>query len=196
MGYPPESGWPVIIFNHGYVPPAEYRTTLRYLEYVNYLARSGYILFRSDYRGHGDSEGEAGGAYSNPNYTIDVLNGMAAVSALDYADSDRIGMWGHSMGGYITLRSMVVSDQVKAGVIWGGVVGDYPDLFNRAGATATAEASGTEQPGMATEEPAGTPTPQPSGSSTPQFRPGRWRSGPFRLTLPMTDRIFLPMVRR
>ncbi len=178
LGYPPESGWPVIIFNHGYVPPAEYRTTLRYLEYVDYLANAGYILFRSDYRGHGDSEGEAGGAYSNPNYTVDVLNGMAAVSALPYADADRVGMWGHSMGGYITLRSMVVSDQVKAGVIWGGVVGDYPDLFNRAGATATAEAAGTRPADL---ESAAGPTPQSpglslSGTATPPFRPGRWRS--------------------
>ena len=41
-------------------------------------------------------------------------------------------MWGHSMGGYITLRAMVISDRVRAGVIWGGVVGAYPDLFLRA----------------------------------------------------------------
>jgi len=40
-------------------------------------------------------------------------------------------MWGHSMGGYITLRSMVVTGDIKAGVIWGGVVAPYPDLFTR-----------------------------------------------------------------
>lgn len=175
LGYPPESGWPVIIFNHGYIAPDEYRTTLRYLEYVDYLSRSGYILFRSDYRGHGDSEGEARGPYSNPDYTIDVLNAMAAVAALPYADPDRIGMWGHSMGGYITLRAMVVSDQIKAGVIWGGVVGDYPDLFNRVGATATAVA---ELESLGDSEIAGgpTPSPTPTVSPPPAFRPGRWRS--------------------
>ncbi len=40
-------------------------------------------------------------------------------------------MWGHSMGGYITLRSMVVTQDIKVGVIWGGVVAPYPDLFTR-----------------------------------------------------------------
>ena len=40
-------------------------------------------------------------------------------------------MWGHSMGGHITLRAMVVSDDIKAGVIWAGVVASYPDLFAR-----------------------------------------------------------------
>jgi dipeptidyl aminopeptidase/acylaminoacyl peptidase len=60
---------------------------------------------------------------------VDVLNGMAAVKNLPQADPNRIGMWGHSMGGQITLRAMVVSNDIKAGVIWGGVVGSYPDLL-------------------------------------------------------------------
>lgn len=128
-GLKPESGWPVILFNHGYVPPDEYRTTERYLDYIDYLASNGYIVFRSDYRGHGNSEGRAGGAYGTPNYTIDVLNAMAAVKTHPEADPARIGMWGHSMGGHITLRAMVVSNEVKAGVIWSGVVGPFPDLF-------------------------------------------------------------------
>ena len=95
-GAPPPSGWPVIIFNHGWIPPDEYVTELRYVEYVNYLARSGYIVFRSDYRGHGNSEGEAGNPYGEPSYTIDVLNGMAAVLTRPDADPNRVGMWGHS----------------------------------------------------------------------------------------------------
>ncbi len=39
-------------------------------------------------------------------------------------------MWGHSMGGHITLRTMVSSPDIKAGVIWAGVVASYPDLLN------------------------------------------------------------------
>ena len=35
------------------------------------------------------------------------------------------------MGGYITLRSMVITQDIKVGVIWGGVVAPYPDLFTR-----------------------------------------------------------------
>ena len=130
-GETPASGWPVIIFNHGYIPPDEYRTTERYVDYVDAFARSGYIVFRSDYRGHGSSEGDAEGGYGSPAYTIDILNAVAAVKTYPAADSDRIGMWGHSMGGHITLRTMVVSDDIKAGVIWAGVVASYPDLFER-----------------------------------------------------------------
>jgi dipeptidyl aminopeptidase/acylaminoacyl peptidase len=131
FGEKPTTGWPVIVFNHGYIPPEAYRTTERYIAYVDGFARSGYIVFRPDYRGHGSSEGEARGAYGNPDYTIDVLNAVAALKGYRDADPDRIGMWGHSMGGYITLRTMVVSEDIKAGVIWAGVVGPYPNLFER-----------------------------------------------------------------
>ena len=130
-GQKPSTGWPVIIFNHGYIPPDEYRTTERYIAYVDQIAGSGYMVFRSDYRGHDRSEGSAGGVYTQPNYTIDVLNAVASIKRYPDADRDRIGMWGHSMGGYITLRSMVTTGDIKAGVIWAGVVARYPDLFTR-----------------------------------------------------------------
>jgi fermentation-respiration switch protein FrsA (DUF1100 family) len=130
-GTKPETGWPVIIFNHGYIAPQVYRTTERYVGYVDGFARNGYIVFKSDYRGHGNSEGEAQGSYGRPDYTIDVLNALAAVRDYPDADPNRIGMWGHSMGGHIALRAMVISDEIKAGVIWAGVVASYPDLFTR-----------------------------------------------------------------
>jgi len=128
-GEKPPTGWPVVIFNHGYIPPDVYVTTERYVAYVDLIARNGYIVFRSDYRGHANSEGIAGGAYSRPDYTVDVLNAVASMKKYPDADPNRIGMWGHSMGGYITLRSMVITDDIKAGVIWAGVVGSYEDLL-------------------------------------------------------------------
>ena len=128
-GERPESGWPVVVFNHGYIPPNVYRTTERYIAYVDAIARDGYIVFRPDYRGNGFSEGEASGAYGYPDYTVDVLNAVASVKQYAEADPARIGMWGHSMGGFLTLRSMVIRQDVKAGVIWAGVVSDYADMF-------------------------------------------------------------------
>lgn len=155
QGEMPATGWPVVVFNHGYIPPNQYRTTERYVSYVDAFARHGYIVLRSDYRGHGDSEGVATGGYGSPAYTVDVLNAVAAVKRFPHADPNRIGMWGHSMGGHITLRSMVVTDDIKAGVIWAGVVGSYPDLFAR-----------WRQGGEVV-----VPTPDPTSSR------GRWRWG-------------------
>ncbi len=92
---------------------------------------------RSDYRGHGNSEGQ-GNSYGSNGYTIDVLNAIGSIKKYKDADPNKIGMWGHSMGGHITLRAMVVSRDIKAGVIWAGVVASYPDLltkWRRAGIT-------------------------------------------------------------
>ncbi|MDX9992730.1 MAG: alpha/beta fold hydrolase [Anaerolineales bacterium] len=125
----PTDGWPAIVFNHGYIPPDVYRTTERYIAYVDRLASSGYVVFRIDYRGHDQSEGEATGAYGDPGYTIDVMNAVAAIKRYREVNPEEIGMWGHSMGGYLTLRAMVLSRDVKAGVIWAGVVASYPDLI-------------------------------------------------------------------
>ena len=130
-GERPATGWPVVVFNHGYIPPNQYRTTERYVAYVDGFARNGYIVFRSDYRGHGSSEGVATGGYGSPDYTVDVMNALASVKRYAAADPNRIGMWGHSMGGYITLRAMVISKDIKAGVIWAGVVASYSDLLSR-----------------------------------------------------------------
>jgi dipeptidyl aminopeptidase/acylaminoacyl peptidase len=126
---PPESGWPIIVFNHGYIPPAQYRTTERYVAYQDAFARNGYIVLKPDYRGHGNSEGDASGGSRGPGYTVDVLNAVASLQRLPEADPERVGMWGHSMGGSITLRAMIVTDDIKAGVIWAGVVATYEEIF-------------------------------------------------------------------
>jgi dipeptidyl aminopeptidase/acylaminoacyl peptidase len=99
--------------------------------YVDAIAKSGYIVFKSDYRGHGNSEGVASGAYATPGYTLDVLNAMASLKKYKDADPNRIGMWGHSMGGQLTLRSLVTVRDIKAAVIWAGVVASYRDLLTQ-----------------------------------------------------------------
>lgn len=127
----PKTGWPVIIFNHGYIQPELYRTTERYVAYVDAFAKSGYIVFKSDYRGNGNSEGQPEGTYYSPAYATDVLNAISTLKRYKDVNPEKIGMWGHSMGGNIILRDMVVNlKDIKAAVIWGGVVGSYDDLMN------------------------------------------------------------------
>ncbi len=164
-GERPATGWPAIVFNHGFIPPDVYRTTERYIAYVDNLARNGYIVFRIDYRGHDQSEGEARGAYGDPGYTLDVLNAVAALKRYPDVDAGRLGMWGHSMGGYLTLRAMVVNADIKAGVIWAGVVAPYPDLFARGSDFLTPPAPG-----------GGTPAGAAGNNATPTPGRGRWRS--------------------
>ncbi len=130
-GQKPATGWPVIVFNHGYIPPAVYTPTGNYVAHVDILSRAGYIVLKPDYRGHWKSEGVARGGYETPDYIVDDLNAVASIKRFPDADPQRIGMFGHSMGGHVTLGAMVISKDIKAGVIWAGVVASYPDLLSK-----------------------------------------------------------------
>jgi dipeptidyl aminopeptidase/acylaminoacyl peptidase len=61
------------------------------------------------------------------------------------------------MGGSITLRAMVVTDDIKAGVIWAGVVATYEEIFEARPRWVAGRAAGT--PG-----PDGTPAPGTDGA--------------------------------
>jgi dipeptidyl aminopeptidase/acylaminoacyl peptidase len=124
----PEGGYPAIVFNHGYIPPAQYKTTGSYVAYVDFLARNGFVVFKIDYRGNGKSQGDPSGSYFSSAYTLDALSAVKALQKYAPVNPHRIGMWGHSMAGNLVLRAMLVSQDIKAGVIWAGAVYSYEDF--------------------------------------------------------------------
>ncbi|MBI5668010.1 MAG: alpha/beta fold hydrolase [Chloroflexi bacterium] len=147
FGDVPEGGFKAIVFNHGYIPPDTYVTTERYVAYVDALAQSGFIVFKIDLRGHGDSEGEAIGSYFSPNYTIDAISALRSLQRMNIIDPDGIGMWGHSMAGNLVLRAMLVEPAIQAGVIWAGAVYSYDD-FEKYAITDTSFVRVPESPGL------------------------------------------------
>jgi uncharacterized protein len=124
----PENGFPAIVFVHGYIPPEEYKTTEKYEDYVDYLARSGFVILKIDLRGHGQSEGEPSGAYYSGDYVIDTLNAYSALENSDFVNNKAIGLWGHSMAGNVILRAVAVNANIPAVVIWAGAVYTYQDF--------------------------------------------------------------------
>lgn len=124
----PEEGFPAVVFVHGYIPPHEYKTLENYSAYVDYLASHGLAVFKIDLRGHGDSEGEAGGAYYSGDYIIDTLNAHAALSNENFVDKNRVFLWGHSMGGNVVFRAMAVKPDIPKIVLWAGAVYTYEDF--------------------------------------------------------------------
>lgn len=127
-GEMPSSGFPAIVFNHGYIPPSQYVTTEKYVAYVNALAESGFVVFKIDMRGHGKSEGTPSGSYFSSAYTIDAISAVKTLQLFQKVNPRRIGMWGHSMAGNATIRAMEVSSDIRAGVIWAGAVYSYKDF--------------------------------------------------------------------
>jgi dipeptidyl aminopeptidase/acylaminoacyl peptidase len=127
-GEMPAEGWPAVVFVHGYIPPAQYQTTTRYGDYVDYLASRGLVVFKIDLRGHGSSKGTTNGAYYSSDYIVDTLNAVAALANADFVNEKKIGLWGHSMAGNVVLRSMAAKPELGAAVIWAGAGFTYNDL--------------------------------------------------------------------
>lgn len=125
----PDNGFPSIVFLHGYLDPKTYQTTERYVAYQDGFARNGFITFKPDLRGHGQSEGQPVNSHISHDYVIDTLNLVSALKIYPSANPQLIGLWGHSNGGSITLRSLVVSPDIKTAVVWAGVVGSYQDML-------------------------------------------------------------------
>jgi dipeptidyl aminopeptidase/acylaminoacyl peptidase len=128
IGEPP---YPVVVMNHGFFSRTVYASgdgTDRAAEFLN---RRGYLTVSSDYRSWADAETGESLFYSG--LAIDVINLMNALESFPEADLERIGMWGHSMGGGVTLKVLTVDKRVKAAVLYSSVSADFADIIERWG---------------------------------------------------------------
>lgn len=85
----------------------------------HYMAAQGYGLLQLDNRGTANR----GKAFEAPIYeklgdieVKDQLLGIDHLASCDWADMNRLGVFGHSYGGYMTLMLMMKSKHFKAGV--------------------------------------------------------------------------------
>jgi dipeptidyl aminopeptidase/acylaminoacyl peptidase len=125
----PKQGFPVVVVNHGHITPAQYSTTGSYVYISRFFAENGFIMIKPDYRGHGKSEGETETRLGRPPYAVDVLALMAAIPAIQEADSGNVFLWGHSMGGEVSLAVMEAGNSVRAASLWGSVSASFPESF-------------------------------------------------------------------
>jgi uncharacterized protein len=129
-----EEPHPVIIALHGYIDPAIYNTLDYTAHYAGAIASAGYIVLHPNLRGYAPSDN--GDNLFRVGMAIDVLNLIAIVQTqsdgtdpLRTAMPDRIGMWGHSMGGGITTRVLTVTDDVRAAVLYAAMSGDEQKYY-------------------------------------------------------------------
>jgi len=131
--------YPIVIALHGYIDPAIYNTVDYTTHYADSLAWAGYIVLHPNLRGFPPSDN--GDDLFRVGMAVDVLNLITLVKEqagkpgpLELADPQAIGLWGHSMGGGVVTRVLVVSPDVRAAVLYGAMSGDdqknYERIFN------------------------------------------------------------------
>jgi dipeptidyl aminopeptidase/acylaminoacyl peptidase len=126
-----EGPFPVVILNHGYIPPSRYWSGADTWRAADHLAASGYLTISPDFRGWGGSD--SGDNFFRTGLVIDVLNLISSLPSLPQADPDRVGMWGHSMGGGVTSKAITIDDRIKAAVLYAPVSADDTDVLRRWG---------------------------------------------------------------
>ncbi len=121
--------FPVVLVNHGYMPTRDYDMLTYSAKYADALANNGFLTIHSSYRNHRGSE-------RGPNpyrigYARDIMNLIPMARRLPQADGKPVGLWGHSMGGGITLRVLTLTDQVAAAVVYGSMSADETANYDR-----------------------------------------------------------------
>jgi dipeptidyl-peptidase-4 len=126
-GFDAGKRYPVILFLYG-GPQGQKVTNTWNADFNEILARNGFIVFTIDNRG----TGFRGVAFDAPIYgrlgEVEVADQMAGVDylrSLNYVDSTRIGVWGWSYGGYMTLMCMFQEPDAFAAGVSGAPVTDW-----------------------------------------------------------------------
>ncbi len=126
QGQAPPGGWPLIIVNHGYIPPDQFSTINSYKNTAAFYASNGFAVLKPDYRGHDNSQGQPDMAIGRLQYAVDVLNLLAASQSISEINHNQTFLYGHSMGGEVSLIVAQVSPQIKAVSLWASAVTTYP----------------------------------------------------------------------
>ena len=63
----------------------------------------------------------------------DTLNLISSLASIPQADPSRVGIWGHSMGGGVATKALVVDSRIRAGVLYAPNSADDADLIDRWG---------------------------------------------------------------
>lgn len=129
--------FPLVIFNHGYIATSVYTNGRGLRREQDYIARAGFAVLHTDYRGHAESDESpmTEKVYDgNLEYAMDSANAILAVreAKIPSIDAFSVGMLGHSLGGGVTMAVLTGKpDLVDAAVLYAPVSSKVWDNFVR-----------------------------------------------------------------
>jgi len=123
-----EGNYPCVIYNRGGNRDFGSLVVAHGAITLGQIAKEGYIVIASQYRGNGGSEGkeEFGGKDVN-----DITILPEVLKEIQGADTERIGMYGWSRGGMMTYIALSKMEGIKAAVVGGAPSNAYSNIEDR-----------------------------------------------------------------
>jgi dipeptidyl aminopeptidase/acylaminoacyl peptidase len=119
--------FPVVVVNHGFIPPERYWIGQDSGIFGDPMAAHGFISVAPNWPGYSGSGNAPGDLPQIVGQLVTALDLVTSVSGLPQADKSRIAFVGHSNGGGISELAMVVDPRVRAVVLQAPVSTDMAD---------------------------------------------------------------------
>ncbi|RJQ38395.1 hypothetical protein C4559_01215 [Candidatus Microgenomates bacterium] len=133
-----EGNYPVIVMFRGFVPKGKFTTGEGTRASGEYLVQNGFITIAPDFLGFGKSASPSANSIEERFQTYTTASTLLASvknlnSALEEkninnitADDNKIGIWGHSNGGHISLSTLAITGKNYPTVLWAPVGKAFP----------------------------------------------------------------------
>lgn len=118
ISIPDGSGpFPVVIVNHGHIPPERYWIGQDSGIFGDPMAAHGFISIAPNYVGYNGSGPGDEALLTNQRIAVTEMDLIASLPSLPQADTSRVAVVGHSQGGGVSEILMVVEPRVRAVVL-------------------------------------------------------------------------------
>ena len=138
LNIPRETGeYPVIVMFRGYVDKERYQTGVGTQRAAEVFAQNRFIALAPDFLGYGESDNPSENPVEERFQTylsalillesVKNLNTTLANNSIDSrANSQKVGIWGHSNGGQIALTVLEITGRAIPTVLWAPVAKPFP----------------------------------------------------------------------
>ena len=92
--------YPTIVLLHGF---RGYKEEVQIVMLANELEQNGFVVVRFDTSGYGESEGTTEYDYRLSNFYSDTESVFKYLQTQSYVDLDKLGLFGHSLGGTLAI---------------------------------------------------------------------------------------------
>lgn len=130
--------YPVIVMFRGFVPKETYQPGIGTQPSAKVMASHGFITLAPDFLGFGQSDKLSENSFEDrfQTYTtaLTLLSSLSTINSgleASYsgkikADTEKVGIWGHSNGGHIALATLAISGGTYPTVLWSPVSKSFP----------------------------------------------------------------------